>query len=189
MDWRAAGHRRRLLHPLLCHQGGCTGVHPARFRFCFSCRRVNALEHVVKPKLENTIAYIKVGSRRSIGGCATAVLSPPGRLSCGSACSYCRVAHCHRHSIFGSPQGELDELEREEFFRLKKVQGNKKKHAEAAAAKEAEVGGRVGGFCGGPMAWAAVGDGQAAHIARVGSSTAPPPTAQHVAAVAVHSSN
>lgn len=37
-----------------------------------------------------------------------------------------------------APQGELDELEREEFFRLKKVQGNKKKHAEAAAAKEAE---------------------------------------------------
>ena len=26
-------------------------------------------------------------------------------------------------------QGELDELEREEFFRLKKVQGNKKKGA------------------------------------------------------------
>lgn len=25
------------------------------------CRRVNALEHVVKPRLENTIAYIKVG--------------------------------------------------------------------------------------------------------------------------------
>ena len=44
-----------------------------------------------------------------------------------------------------SLQGELDELEREEFFRLKKVQGNKKKHAEAAAAKEAEdeVGGNV----------------------------------------------
>ncbi|GLJ12034.1 hypothetical protein SUGI_0182470 [Cryptomeria japonica] len=41
-------------------------------------RRVNALENVVKPRLENTINYIK---------------------------------------------GELDELEREDFFRLKKIQG------------------------------------------------------------------
>mmetsp|Transcript_22834 Transcript_22834/g.74378 ORF Transcript_22834/g.74378 Transcript_22834/m.74378 type:complete len:252 (-) Transcript_22834:51-806(-) len=51
-------------------------------------RRVNALENVVTPRLENTIAYIK---------------------------------------------GELDELEREEFFRLKKVQANKAKAADAAA--------------------------------------------------------
>uniref|UniRef100_A0A061SN67 V-type H+-transporting ATPase subunit D n=1 Tax=Tetraselmis sp. GSL018 TaxID=582737 RepID=A0A061SN67_9CHLO len=49
-------------------------------------RRVNALENVVIPKLENTIQYIK---------------------------------------------GELDELEREEFFRLKKVQGKKKRDLEA----------------------------------------------------------
>lgn len=51
-------------------------------------RRVNALDNVVRPRLEATISYIK---------------------------------------------GELDELEREEFFRLKKVQAKKKRDAEAKA--------------------------------------------------------
>ncbi|KAK1226248.1 H(+)-transporting V1 sector ATPase subunit D [Marasmius sp. AFHP31] len=54
-------------------------------------RRVNAIEHVVIPRLENTIKYI---------------------------------------------MSELDEMDREEFFRLKKVQGKKKR--DTAARQEAE---------------------------------------------------
>ena len=57
-------------------------------------RRVNALENVVTPRLENTVQYIK---------------------------------------------GELDELEREEFFRLKKVQAKKKKDIAAAEAEAKRV--------------------------------------------------
>ncbi|KAG0499568.1 hypothetical protein HPP92_004259 [Vanilla planifolia] len=48
-------------------------------------RKVNALENVIKPRLENTINYIK---------------------------------------------GELDELEREDFFRLKKIQGYRRREME-----------------------------------------------------------
>ncbi|GJY39158.1 V-type proton ATPase subunit D [Tanacetum coccineum] len=65
-------------------------------------RRVNALENVVKPRLANTITYIK---------------------------------------------GELDELEREDFFRPKKIQGYKKREIEKReqAIKKLDYGSDSGG--------------------------------------------
>lgn len=54
-------------------------------------RRVNAIEHIIIPKIENTISYIS---------------------------------------------SELDEQDREEFFRLKKVQTNNKKKAFMSESKK-----------------------------------------------------
>ena len=62
-------------------------------------RRVNALEHILIPRTENTIKYIN---------------------------------------------SELDELDREEFYRLKKVQGKKKRDAAIAEAEKKKRAAEIG---------------------------------------------
>lgn len=82
------------------------------------------------------------------------------------------------------PQGELDELEREEFFRLKKVQKNKQKQlakdesakAAKAAAAAQQVRGRVGpALCGrGGRGGAGSVPRLGPHIAHHGACVRPP---------------
>jgi V-type H+-transporting ATPase subunit D len=92
-------------------------------------RRVNALENVVKPKIENTISYIKV--RGPLLYC----LLCHGSLQCWLVGSSAMLSMC-MPCCCCIRQGELDELEREEFFRLKKVQKNKQKVAAREAASK-----------------------------------------------------
>ena len=92
------------------------------------------------------------GWRRAASGGRRGRCLPP---VAGLPCALCRPPpparthtkppqHQHCFLLCRWQQGELDELEREEFFRLKKVQANKKKHAEAALAQAARGGGAEG---------------------------------------------
>lgn len=102
-------------------------------------RRVNALEHVVIPRLENTISYIN-------SECA-----PPPSSSLLERLSLNQI------DLPAAPR--LDEMDREEFFRLKKIQSKKKRDnaarekedaAKRAADEEAKYGsGAAGGGGGG----------------------------------------
>lgn len=76
-------------------------------------RRVNALEHVVIPRLENTISYIN-------SECVPLPLPLLLTLTDTRSAEY---------------KKRLDEMDREEFFRLKKIQSKKKRDN---AAREAE---------------------------------------------------
>lgn len=109
---------------------------------------MNALENVVKPKLENTIAYIKV----IVWPHTLFARTDKTSHTCMRTHPHTRNAHrLHWRTLHGF-QGELDELEREEFFRLKKVQKNKQKALQKAGTgaqqqQQPKVGGAGGGGC------------------------------------------
>lgn len=86
-------------------------------------RRVNALEHVVIPRLENTISYINSECVHPLP-----LLSRPSPLPPAFSPPVLTDAVWETR--------RLDEMDREEFFRLKKVQSKKKRDT---AVRDAEA--------------------------------------------------
>ncbi len=68
--------------------------------------------------------------------CRAEILALSTSLQCPRGSHLAAAFDAHGDDGHGTAQGELDELEREEFFRLKKVQ-NKKKRDDGARAKAA----------------------------------------------------
>jgi hypothetical protein len=93
-------------------------------------RRVNALEHVVIPRLENTISYIN-SECVVVPNPSTALDITPDPLP--------HLSPSFRNSCSRPPAARrLDEMDREEFFRLKKIQSKKKRDTAAREVEDAE---------------------------------------------------
>lgn len=79
-------------------------------------RRVNAIEHIVIPRLESTVNFI-----------VSSVCHPSLPQQAPLDSNNCSFADTLSASCCLPLCSELDEMDREDFFRLKKVQGKKKR--------------------------------------------------------------
>ncbi len=71
-------------------EAGADAIHVPVCVCILHCRRVNALEHVVKPRLENTIAYIKASEGPGFEGAVASMwLCDIASMHCFHAAHHC----------------------------------------------------------------------------------------------------